>query len=135
MSQENVEIVRGLYARWDRGDFSLTPEISEIFDPKVQTVWVDWILDADSDVGLEAFGATWTRVLAGWKEARMTAEEVRDAGDSVVVAVRFRAKGRKTDLPFEGRYGHLWTFRGGKVIRLEGYTAFANALEAVGLRE
>jgi len=65
----------------------------------------------------------------------MTAEEVRDAGDSVVVAVRFRAKGRETDLPFEGRYGHLWTFRGGKVIRLEGYTTFADALEAVGLRE
>ena len=60
---------------------------------------------------------------------------MRAVGDSVVVAVRFRAKGHETGLPFEDRYGHLWTFRGSKAIRLEGFPDFADALEAVGLRE
>jgi ketosteroid isomerase-like protein len=132
MSQENVEAVRAVYARWARGDFFSS---LEIFDPKVQTVWTDLIPDADTDVGLDALGATWTRFLAAWKEATMTAEEVRETGDSVVVAVRFRAKGHETGLPFEDRYGHLWTFRGGRAIRLEGYPDFADALEAAGLRD
>ena len=52
-----------------------------------------------------------------------------------MVAVRFRARGHETDLPFEDQYGHLWTLRGGKAIRLQGYPAFAEALEAVGLSE
>ena len=35
----------------------------------------------------------------------------------------------------EFRYFHVWSFRGGKVIRLETFRERAEAFEAAGLRE
>ena len=131
MSRENVEALREVYERWARGDF-WTPEI---FDPKVQAVWTADIPDTDVTVGLDALAVSMKEWLAAWSEASMSAEDFREAGDSVVVAVRFNAKGRETDIAFEGRVGHLWTFRNGKAIRLEGYLELADALRAAGLSE
>ena len=37
MSQENVEVVRRVYADWERGRF----RSADCFDPSVRVVWVD----------------------------------------------------------------------------------------------
>jgi hypothetical protein len=44
MSEENVEIVRRLFAEWERGNFWT----GDYFDPDVRVTWVDPILAAPS---------------------------------------------------------------------------------------
>jgi hypothetical protein len=131
MSRENVEALRRVYEKWRAGNF-WTPEI---FDPRVQAIWTSNLFDLEPSVGPEALGESLKEWLGAWKDARMEAERFREAGDSVVVSIRWSAIARSTGIPFEGRAVHVWTMRNAKAIRLEGFSTEDEALEAVGLRE
>ena len=66
-------------------------------------------------------------------EVRFHPECFREAGASVVVAVRLSAKGRSTGIVVEQRLGQVWTIRDGKAIRVQSYVSYREALRAVGL--
>jgi hypothetical protein len=54
MSQENVEVVRGDFAEFERGNFW----IPEIFDPSVHVVWLTPIAGGEVEsVGLDGRAA------------------------------------------------------------------------------
>jgi ketosteroid isomerase-like protein len=62
-------------------------------------------------------------------------QEFIDAGDRVVVPVRFGGHARHTGMEVTFESVHVWTARGGKWIRLDLIRDRAEALEAVGLSE
>ena len=70
-----------------------------------------------------------------WHEYRLDAEELIDAGSSVVVQVRERGRGRGSGAPFDRRWAQVWTFSRGRIIRWELFPDTASALAAVGLSE
>jgi ketosteroid isomerase-like protein len=75
--------------------------------------------------------------LSAWRDVQFEIQDVRDAGDEVVVLIRNqrqwgRHSGIETELP---PYGIVFTFRGGKVMRWSAYPDPESALEAVGLSE
>ena len=70
-----------------------------------------------------------------WDDYHLDAEELFDAGSSVVGVVRERGRGKGGGVPFDRRWAQVWTFSRGRIIRWEHYTDKAEALEAVGLRE
>jgi ketosteroid isomerase-like protein len=139
MSQERVEIIRAVYERFSEGDFRAS---AELLDPHVVLVLGPQFapnLLASSPVagafyGVEAV-ATYTRSFLEDQTVTMEAEEIDLVGDSVVVGVRQRAVGKASGVPTKLRYFTVWSFRGGKVIRIESFTARAEALEAAGLQE
>ena len=53
----------------------------------------------------------------------------------MVAAVVQRGVGDGSGAATEFRYFHVWSFRGGKAIRIENFRRRAEALEAVGLSE
>jgi hypothetical protein len=55
--------------------------------------------------------------------------------DSVVVPVRLGGRARHTGIDIEFTRVHVWTYRSGKVLRLEMYASEAEALDAVGSAE
>jgi len=129
MSQENVEIVGGIYARWARGDF----RTEEVFDPDVLFVIRPEFPDAGTYLGVDR-AAEYTRgFLEPWTQIAIAAEEITAAGDSVVVAVLQSGVGRGSGAATDFRYFHIWTFRGPRVIRWEIVRDRATAMEAVGL--
>jgi ketosteroid isomerase-like protein len=73
--------------------------------------------------------------LSAWDDFELEAEGFRDAGDSVVVPFRVRARGKSSGARVDRRWAHVWTFRHGKVVRFEVRLDIAAALAAVGLRE
>jgi ketosteroid isomerase-like protein len=73
--------------------------------------------------------------LEPWSHITIEAEDITDAGDSVVATVRQRGVGRESGAATEFRYFQVWSFRGRKVIRLENFRNEAEALEAAGLQE
>ena len=132
MSQENVEIVRAVFQRWSRGDFQAGVDL---FDPHVMLVLRPGFPDAGAYVGAEGVAAYMRGFLEPWTHLTMEAEELLDAGDTVVVTVRQRGAGDVSGVSTELHYFQLWTFRGGKLIRLESIRERGEALEAAGLRD
>ena len=132
MSQENVEIVRRVYARWEQGDFAASVPL---FEENVTLVVRPEFPDGGTFVGREGTRAYMTRFLDAWEALRIAATSFREIGDTVLVKVRQAAVGRSSGIPSELDYFQLWTFRGGKVIRVESILTEADALEAAGLRE
>ena len=61
------------------------------------------------------------------------AEEFVDAGTAVVIAIVERGRGKGSGAPFERRMAWLWSFRRGKIVRLEPFRTKEEALAAVGL--
>jgi ketosteroid isomerase-like protein len=131
MSQKNVELVRRGIASAD-------------------TFWAlldeDVVFDTRNYPGLDIYGTPvvlgrkavidYTRPYWGtWDDYHLDAEELIDAGSSVVGLVRERGRGKGGGVPFDRRWAQVWTFSRGRIIRWEHYSDKADALEAVGLRE
>ena len=105
MSQENVEILRSIYAAWDRGDFSSTewahPEIELVNDdgPALGTY-----------KGVAAMVEGWRDFLGAWEDYRVEVEEYRELdGDRVLVLMLHCGRGKASGMAI----GHMGTRRAG----------------------
>jgi ketosteroid isomerase-like protein len=134
MSQENVEIVRGLYDAFARRDNAapfavyspdIEVDIREGGSPDAQVVY-------HGHEGVRAAFRTW---LAPFRSFAFQAEEMRDAGDHVLVKVSEHGIGRTSGVAVDRCHWALWTLQGGKVVSWRTYYDHAEALKAVGLEE
>jgi ketosteroid isomerase-like protein len=132
MSQRNVEAVQGIYDRWGQGDFDAG---TDVMDPLLLLVMRPEFPDAGTYLGLEAVRGYTRGFLEPWIRITIEAEEIVEAGDTVIVAVRQSGVGSESGVATELRYFHVWTFRGGKAIRMETVRERAEALEVAGLDE
>jgi len=125
-------VLRGIYREFAKGNMRAS---LELLDPHIVYVNRPGFIEAYTCYGLEEL-QRWTRdFLSAWDSYESHATEFIPAGDSVVVTVRQVAAGHGSGVPVEWVVHHLWTFRGGMVIRLETITDRADALEAAGLSE
>ena len=133
MSQENVDLVRDVYAAWASGD---REKALEFLDPKLTIDATRRVLNPDTYVGIEGLGRMLAETNDVWEEFRFEPLEFIDAGDRVVVIGRLFGKGRGSGIEVDQPIAGIWTVRDGRVVRWEvGYTDRAEALEAVGLSE
>lgn len=133
MSAANVETLRRIYQRWERGDFSAGVEL---YDPHVVLVLRPEFPEAGPHYGRDAIRNYMREdFLRDFASPTISAEEFLDAGDSVVVRVDQRATGPRSGAPVRMRYYQVWTFRGGCVIRIESIMERPHALQAAGLAE
>jgi ketosteroid isomerase-like protein len=129
MSRENVEFVRAVYAEWERGNFSAGVDR---YDPDAVLVQGEGFPEAGSYQGLAGFANYMHIFLDAWEKVTIEAEELIDAGDSVVAAVLQTGIGKGSGASTELRFFQVWTFREGKVIRLEVIRDRDAAFEAAG---
>jgi ketosteroid isomerase-like protein len=137
MSQENVERAReaydalGLAVR--KGD--LDPFFREYAHPEIEWVPLEGALDVDVSRGHDAVKDRMTAILDVIEEPQIEAEEIIDAGEQVVIAIRISGRGRGSGIDVEANWFHVVTVRDDKAVRIEWYTSRDEALEAAGLRE
>src|SRR5215207_8935408 len=120
MSQENVEVVRSIYAAWERGDFTS----AEWAHPGIEYVEADGPAPGGS-TGLAGMAEVFRDWLSTWEEWRVEAEEYRELDpERVLVLFHFSARGKTSGL-WLGQIGtkgaSLFHLRGGKVTRLVQY--------------
>jgi len=129
MSRENIELVR-------RGTESVEVFWSLLDDHVVWDLRDYPLLDLD-DVyaGRDAVVNASRHYWGTWEDYSLDAEELIDAGSSVVVVVHERGSGKGSGAPFDKRWAQVWTVHRGRVIRWELFPDKEAALEAVGLRE
>ena len=134
MSQENVQIVRGLYEQWAQGDFSAT----SVFDPEIVYSRIGTETpDMEGEWrGLEGLSAGTREYFFAFADLHIEAERIIDLGDDrVLVMSRQTARGKLSGAPFEHELADLITLRDGKIVGMAAYWRRAEALEAVGLSE
>lgn len=139
MSEENVEVVRGLFAAFqnvdDVGNLERRlDEVREIFDPEVEWVAAPHSLLASEDYrGFDGVRRFWTQFLSAWDEYGVEVEELIDRGDQVVAVMRL--SGRTNELEVDEARSSLLTLRNGRIVRIEPFASKIEALVATGLRE
>jgi ketosteroid isomerase-like protein len=139
MSEENVEVVRNLYAL---GDFlNLNPDAidpafrdygDEQFEVHLPPDYPEGELVFRGREGLDQLSAMLKET---WGEWRVEPERFLDAGNRVVVFARLVGKGGASGAPFELETTHVWTIHAGRAASVHVYRDRSEALEAAGLRE
>jgi ketosteroid isomerase-like protein len=134
MSQENVEVAREAYARFQAGD----PEWSDWVHPEIE-----WDFSGNPLADLPNRGRGRDALLkevietyfSGWIDYEGEITETIDAGDDVVVRIHERVRMRDSDAVLERELTHVWTVRNRKWIYWRIYPDWDSALKDVGLSE
>ena len=136
MSQENVEVVRGIYDAVARRD-DVTP--FEVYAADI--VWdlsnARRALLVEKPVyhGHEGVRQFWREGLSVFGEIDLEVEELVDAGDKVLAVIREREIGRASGAPVDTTHLAVWTLADGKVTRMQFFDDRQQALQAAGLSE
>jgi ketosteroid isomerase-like protein len=137
MSQENVERAReaydalGLAVR--KGNFD--DFFRDYAHPEIEWVPLEGALDVAVDRGHGPVKARLMAMLEVMEEPQIEAEEIIDAGERVVIAIRISGRGTASGVDVEASWFHVITVRDDKAARIEWYANRADALEAAGLSE
>jgi len=132
MSRENVELVRRWFEAGEARDYSAFPDL---FHPDFVLDLSRNIFNPDTYRGVEGLRLFAERMDEMWEEMEAHPDEIIDAGDWAVVAVRMKGTGR------DGVQGEMvvfsvYEFREGKITRITGgFRERDEALEAAGLQE
>jgi ketosteroid isomerase-like protein len=138
MSQENVEIAQRIYeilAEQGVNEQAFLAMIDAgLVEPDAEldfrTAYPDGEVWRFEGIGKFFDSQPWGRSM------RFEAESFKAVGDDrVLVFVRAHGVGGGSGVEVEGRFAHLGTFRGSRLVRTAVYTDRSKALEAAGLRE
>jgi ketosteroid isomerase-like protein len=136
MSQENVEIVRRVYEKWkDEVLGDPDDETYDVLHPDVEWDVSRRTFDPAVYHGYAGIREFVVRLREVWESGRIEPLEFIPAEDQVVVPVRLHLVSRTHGETTTANAAHVWTLRGGKVIRHCVFQSKAEALEAAGLRE
>ena len=132
MSQENVEIVRALFAAWNAGDpldvvSRFHPQI--VYHPRADEP------DPSPHIGRDAFERLVAGFVESFSEVTFEVLELIDAGDHVIAPTVLHVvlRGQESGPRVSDTYVFVYKLRDGLVMEGWEYRTKEDALEAVGL--
>ncbi|HEV2981138.1 MAG TPA: nuclear transport factor 2 family protein [Solirubrobacteraceae bacterium] len=130
MTQSALDLVRSIYARWERGDFGSV----EWAHPQIEFEYADGP-EPGRWTGLEEMSARYADWLRGWKDFRAEPERYFAPDERrVLVFVRNTARGRASGLELDLRsVANYFEVDHGKVVRLVLYWDRERALADAGI--
>ncbi len=146
MSQENVEIVKGIqppsgtdltafYADYS-GAVARIEAVAPIIDPEFEFEAHGGVGERMGGRGLQELAKAWREWMRPFEAFWTEVEGFLDVDDDrVLVLIRDHARPRGTDAEIESVGCNLWTLREGKIARIDFYPTRSQGLEAAGLRE
>ena len=131
---ENLDLVRSIYAAWERRDYDWT----EWADAAIEFV----VADGPSPgrwTGLAGMWEGWREVLSPWEDWRAQEVRFRELDrERVLALMQFSGRGKTSGLDVaqvSGKGANVFEIRGGKVIKLAIYWDIDRALADLGLKE
>jgi ketosteroid isomerase-like protein len=130
----NLDLVRSIYAAWDRGDYSS----ADWAHPEIEFVIADGP-DPGSWTGPAALVEGTRVILNAWEGWRTEVQEYREVDDEcVLVLLRFSGRGKTSGLEVgqvAGEGANVHHVHGGKVTRLVLYWSRDRAFADLGMAE
>src|SRR6476646_12139318 len=128
---ENLDLVRSIYADWERGDFTRDDWAYPASDPVRPES-----LDGAALKGREASSGGWRDWLDAWSDFRAEAHDYRALdGERVLVLGRMRGVGSLSETTTATETANLFHIRDRKVVQLVLYSNRDRALTDLGLKE
>jgi ketosteroid isomerase-like protein len=132
---ENLELVRSIYAAWERGDFFSSPEWAH---PEIEYVIPDGP-DPGSWKGVAALVEGAREWLGAWEDFRIEVDEYRELDDErILVLIHSSGRGKTSGVDL-GQVGtlaaELFTIRDRTVTSIVPYWDRDRALADLGLKE
>jgi len=132
MAATNLDLVRSIFADWERGEFGS----AEWADAEIEAVWADGP-SPGRHPGLAGMADGMREVVSAWEDYRAEADEYRELdGERVLVLVRYLGRGKTSGLELaqtRTRGAILFQVRAGKVRKLVSYWDRDLALADLGL--
>jgi ketosteroid isomerase-like protein len=127
MASANLDLVRSIYAAWERGDFNS----AEWAHPEIEFVGADGP-EPGSWTGVAGMMEAWRGVLSAWEGLRAEAKEYRELDtERVLVLTRNTGRGKTSGLELGAMRTHganVFHLRDGKVTKLVVYWDSERAL-------
>jgi hypothetical protein len=130
MSQETVEIARQGIEAWNRHDFELG---ARHLAPDVE-----WLPASPAAVersvyrGLDEVARGFNAIWETWDVFEFEEREIRDLGDSVLWLGIVHMRGSTSQIALDQEFANHVVFSGDKVVRVEGFRSWQEAIDAVG---
>ena len=132
MGSANLDLVRSIYADWERGDFSSAAWA----DPEVELVLADGPFRGTWS-GLAGMAKGWGEFLSAWEDMRAVPDSYHELDDARVAVLMHnvgRGRGSGVDVgPMRQRSLNLFEIRDGRVIRVTAYWEAERAQEELGI--
>lgn len=131
MSRENVELAKRIEDAVNRRDVEA---IEEVFHPKFE--FHSALARAEGGIyeAPDGMRQYFRDIDATWPDFTIELQDIREAGDQLVVIWRVRGTSR-SGVPLDLVNAQVWTWRDGMPWRNESYTDPRDALAAVGLAD
>ena len=133
MASANVELLRKGIDAWNQreADLWLTYAAPEIEWVPAGPAAVDSAVYRGYDEVANAYAAVWET----WGLFQFEGSQVRDLGDSVLWLGRVKMRGSTSHVELDQEFAAHWILRDGKLIRIQAFLSWREALKAVGLAE
>jgi ketosteroid isomerase-like protein len=132
---ENLDLVRSIYADWERGDW----RSATWAHPDIEFVIADGPGGLIAVRGLAEMARNWRQWLDAWHDFRMEAEDFRELDrERVLILHRYAGRAKASGVSLEqvpAKAAIVLHIRDGKVTKLVGYNYRDNAFAALGLEE
>jgi ketosteroid isomerase-like protein len=132
ISEQNIEITRRFVEDFNGGGVDA---LVDFYDPEIEYREDPKFPQAEVYRGRDAIVRQWREFYESFSEYRVEIEDLFGVGDKVVGVLHEIGRGMASGAPVDRRTGWVFTFRAGKVLRMEIYLDPADALEAVGVRQ
>jgi len=122
MSQENVQVIRGMYDSFATGD---VPSVLGRMDEQIEWREAEGFIYADGNpyVGPQAvLEGVFMRLGSEWDNFALAPEEWLDAGNHVVVLGTYTGTNKATGRDVRAQFAHVWGVHNGRVVRFQQYT-------------
>lgn len=122
MSQENMDIIKGLYDAFARGDI---PAVLGGLDAHVDWREAEGFLYADQNpyIGPGAvLSGVFARLGGEWEGFQAKPDSLLDGGEAVIAQGHYSGVYKATGRSVLAQFAHVWTLRGGKVVTFQQYT-------------
>jgi ketosteroid isomerase-like protein len=132
MSEQNVNIVRGMYEGFGRGDIN---GVLAVLDPQVEWLEAENFIydDGNPYIGPQAvLEGVFMRIGAEWDGFKVSPKEILDAGETIISHGYYSGTYKKNGKSVRAQFAHLFTIVDGKVAKFQQYTDTAQFLQVVG---
>jgi uncharacterized protein len=118
----NVQLVKAAYAAFGRGDINA---VVEAMHPEIE--WHEaehspWHAPGGHHGPTAVLGNVFARIPELFDHFTVDPQAVHDAGATVIVEGRYRAKAAATNESLDAQVCHVWTIRDGKIAEFRQYT-------------
>ena len=132
MSKENVALVQGIYDAFASGN---VPAVLGAMSPDI--VWNEAenfpLADRNPYVGPDAIlQGVFARLAGDWDGFAVAADELLDAGDTVIALGRYHGSCKATGRPIRAQMVHVWRLADGKATAFQQYTDTLQVARATG---